>query len=130
MPRGWADLMRLWYSTYTPIRISTDGTNAGYDKKYSKLTAEEKLSWWKLEEANVNPFHTLKPGAMNGVTILDFDDLEAMVKRLVKQINRSEEHTSELQSLMRISYAVFCLKKKKPPLHKSEKRAPKQHTKQ
>src|SRR3546814_2014998 len=32
-------------------------------------------------------------------------------------INRSEEHTSELQSLMRISYAVFCLKKKKKPKH-------------
>src|SRR3546814_7636329 len=32
-------------------------------------------------------------------------------------IKRSEEHTSELQSLMRISYAVFCLKKKK--LHKN-----------
>src|SRR3546814_3867416 len=30
----------------------------------------------------------------------------------VKEIPRSEEHTSELQSLMRISYAVFCLKKK------------------
>src|SRR3546814_2861392 len=29
------------------------------------------------------------------------------------KIGRSEEHTSELQSLMRISYAVFCLKKKK-----------------
>src|SRR3546814_2187001 len=29
--------------------------------------------------------------------------------------HRSEEHTSELQSLMRSSYAVFCLKKKKPP---------------
>src|SRR3546814_2878863 len=29
---------------------------------------------------------------------------------------RSEEHTSELQSLMRISYAVFCLKKKKPTI--------------
>src|SRR3546814_3446628 len=29
------------------------------------------------------------------------------------RIGRSEEHTSELQSLMRISYAVFCLKKKK-----------------
>src|SRR3546814_3958049 len=29
-----------------------------------------------------------------------------------QQANRSEEHTSELQSLMRISYAVFCLKKK------------------
>src|SRR3546814_2347531 len=33
--------------------------------------------------------------------------------------NRSEEHTSELQSLMRISYAVFCLKKKK---HKQQER--------
>src|SRR3546814_7020262 len=37
-------------------------------------------------------------------------------------VQRSEEHTSELQSLMRISYAVFCLTKKKthvhqPPLH-------------
>src|SRR3546814_1687171 len=31
----------------------------------------------------------------------------------VQQPRRSEEHTSELQSLMRISYAVFCLKKKK-----------------
>src|SRR3546814_4248422 len=31
--------------------------------------------------------------------------------------DRSEEHTSELQSLMRISYAVFCLKKKKQKLH-------------
>src|SRR3546814_10880273 len=35
---------------------------------------------------------------------------------------RSEEHTSELQSLMRISYAVFCLKKKKTPhINKKER---------
>src|SRR3546814_5230951 len=32
---------------------------------------------------------------------------------LIDDPSRSEEHTSELQSLMRISYAVFCLKKKK-----------------
>src|SRR3546814_3650390 len=31
--------------------------------------------------------------------------------------DRSEEHTSELQSLMRTSYAVFCLKKKKPQIN-------------
>src|SRR3546814_989513 len=42
----------------------------------------------------------------------------AIVSRFDEQhasaiIERSEEHTSELQSLMRISYAVFCLKKKK-----------------
>src|SRR3546814_1646270 len=34
--------------------------------------------------------------------------------RPVHQLARSEEHTSELQSLMRISYAVFCSKKKNP----------------
>src|SRR3546814_5406351 len=37
------------------------------------------------------------------------------IARVCRQVNseiRSEEHTSELQSLMRISYAVFCLKKK------------------
>src|SRR3546814_18457938 len=32
--------------------------------------------------------------------------------RILAQLERSEEHTSELQSLMRISYAVFCLKQK------------------
>src|SRR3546814_5471170 len=37
--------------------------------------------------------------------------------RLYGSNTRSEEHTSELQSLMRISYAVFCLKKKKPHIN-------------
>src|SRR3546814_4126955 len=37
----------------------------------------------------------------------------AALGRIAAQCHRSEEHTSELQSLMRISYAVFCLHKKK-----------------
>src|SRR3546814_368044 len=46
------------------------------------------------------------------------DDLAAVAGAgpaaiLVPKVDRSEEHTSELQSLMRNSYAVFCLKKKK-----------------
>src|SRR3546814_3918743 len=40
----------------------------------------------------------------------EFDDEFA---QLASEFDRSEEHTSELQSLMRNSYAVFCLKKKK-----------------
>src|SRR3546814_1860504 len=40
------------------------------------------------------------------------DHLNPGVKTRAKKPRRSEEHTSELQSLMRISYAVFCLKKK------------------
>src|SRR3546814_1232555 len=39
---------------------------------------------------------------------------------LRKQVVRSEEHTSELQSLMRISYAVFCLKKTKNTIKHKE----------
>src|SRR3546814_6368727 len=40
-------------------------------------------------------------------------------KALEAMRRRSEEHTSELQSLMRISYAVFCLKKKKIEMKRS-----------
>src|SRR3546814_9161111 len=43
-----------------------------------------------------------------------------------QRLSRSEEHTSELQSLMRISYAVFCLKKK----NKQQNKTPKQDIKQ
>src|SRR3546814_4247127 len=52
-------------------------------------------------EAEISP---PQQGALVAVQPFDIDAAEA---------ERSEEHTSELQSLMRISYAVFCLKKKK-----------------
>src|SRR3546814_2684317 len=43
--------------------------------------------------------------------------LKAIAAKPDAVLIRSEEHTSELQSLMRISYAVFCLKKQKKKLH-------------
>src|SRR3546814_3361348 len=42
-------------------------------------------------------------------------------------LRRSEEHTSELQSLMRISYAVFCLKKKRSTIKKKRREQPPRH---
>src|SRR3546814_9049326 len=62
----------------------------------------------------------------------DCDELAALCKaggdplrlNVLRALARSEEHTSELQSLMRISYAVFCLKKKKKKItspHKQPK---------
>src|SRR3546814_8109709 len=42
---------------------------------------------------------------------------ELMLGLVLLGLARSEEHTSELQSLMRISYAVFCLKKKRKTKH-------------
>src|SRR3546814_1916996 len=57
--------------------------------------------------------------------VTDYDDDQAIFELAATELrdqldqqrkrSRSEEHTSELQSLMRNSYAVFCLKKKKQP---------------
>src|SRR3546814_9258371 len=51
---------------------------------------------------------------LSELDIIDSVDATAIIDQIAKAIEtlRSEEHTSELQSLMRISYAVFCLKKK------------------
>src|SRR3546814_10302746 len=55
------------------------------------------------------------PGAQDGCGVLRLPGRTAHWRALIHQseqhLLRSEEHTSELQSLMRISYAVFCLKK-------------------
>src|SRR3546814_4815315 len=48
-----------------------------------------------------------------GIDHRDPPHLRSWIKRAAPRLNRSEEHTSELQSLMRISYAVFCLKKQR-----------------
>src|SRR3546814_4998456 len=45
------------------------------------------------------------------------EHLGPVLRGRLHRLPRSEEHTSELQSLMRISYAVFCLKKKKTHYH-------------
>src|SRR3546814_10035540 len=50
---------------------------------------------------------------LRNVCSQDFDRPALPQLGLLGELDRSEEHTSELQSLMRISYAVFCLKKKK-----------------
>src|SRR3546814_5593700 len=47
--------------------------------------------------------------------------IDEMLARVGTEKMRSEEHTSELQSLMRISYAVFCLKNKRSRTKKSQK---------
>src|SRR3546814_2898807 len=63
----------------------------------------------------------IMPSASRDDKLWPEDDWRAVFARLREagctlRVLRSEEHTSELQSLMRISYAVFCLKKKKTTL--------------
>src|SRR3546814_361764 len=71
---------------------ASNGTN-GPDSKANIQT--------ELEQLSTQIVSTVKNTSFNGIQLFSG--------------TRSEEHTSELQSLMRISYAVFCLKKKKTP---------------
>src|SRR3546814_7822604 len=63
-----------------------------------------------------SPIHTMPPRVTAATTITETG--ARLAGRLAVSCRlRSEEHTSELQSLMRNSYAVFCLKKKKKQKH-------------
>src|SRR3546814_3024009 len=55
------------------------------------------------------------PDTRRPIKLVTGERIEIDVER--RNVDRSEEHTSELQSLMRISYAVFCLKKKKQTIY-------------
>src|SRR3546814_8414992 len=63
----------------------------------------------KIDDATAQPAEFKR---LSGFQIVQHGGLHVVGQRIY-ELHRSEEHTSELQSLMRISYAVFCLKKKK-----------------
>src|SRR3546814_3954095 len=70
------------------------------DTGQAARVADFLLAWWD--------------GGTNGhFPLLHLSNCDPTIGEDMVIIMRSEEHTSELQSLMRISYAVFCLKKKK-----------------
>src|SRR3546814_3095906 len=75
-----------------------------------------------------DPVSMLSNNPEEGVTKLKFMDGKiATVNGFLGEIEvRSEEHTSELQSLMRISYAVFCLKKKNQTRFNGQKKQSRQ----
>src|SRR3546814_4851375 len=59
--------------------------------------------------------------ATTGQQQVDRGDMPPQLRQMLAAPARSEEHTSELQSLMRTSYAVFCLKTKKNNRHNTTK---------
>src|SRR3546814_6597237 len=83
---------------------------------YVFLTSVGALVLWSLGMSGFDAIsHAMTSIATGGfsnydASIAHFDN--AGIEWAMSVIMRSEEHTSELQSLMRISYAVFCLKKK------------------
>src|SRR3546814_7312990 len=82
-----------------------------------KLLAKEFKSAYSFEAQFDKLMQRANYNETNGIVVgPEFSRVfaEIILQRVDQKViaNRSEEHTSELQSLMRISYAVFCLKKK------------------
>src|SRR3546814_6307880 len=80
------------------------------------LTVNDTIAKWLTQTVPVGQVLTVR-GCITVVLALAWAATsgrlaELRVRRWRLHLLRSEEHTSELQSLMRISYAVFCLKKK------------------
>src|SRR3546814_4099647 len=105
---------------YTPRfrSITTDDTSAGSGAAAARALADgNRLILGPLLAENVGA--VLAETRKNGIPLISFSNdsgaagANVFVMGHVPEQSRSEEHTSELQSLMRISYAVFCLKKKK-----------------
>src|SRR3546814_4226363 len=84
------------------IDIAFDSPRPDDDVLKAQLRAMRTPTWLAYAEQASNP---------NTIFYEQQKFLEAFIADVTTA--RSEEHTSELQSLMRISYAVFCLKKKK-----------------
>src|SRR3546814_3669019 len=92
-----------------PTLFRSDFTGLGVDDIESGLRTAPVLD---LERHAPAVFGALEHQAV-------IEGVEDFLARHAQRI-RSEEHTSELQSLMRISYAVFCLKQKKNEEHTSQ----------
>src|SRR3546814_2895271 len=88
---------KFWRKLMTPSKINQNELDELMDKAGRKGVAAAILA---AQDAGLVKFP---------VPLFGLKDAEERIDGIV---GRSEEHTSELQSLMRISYAVFCLKKK------------------
>src|SRR3546814_9321080 len=92
---------------FNPLAI-TDSDLTGYRRDNQKLFQSTGNLIW-----DVGPVPGLQARASYSYDFTFWENKSLQKPYYLYDYDRSEEHTSELQSLMRISYAVFCLKKKK-----------------
>src|SRR3546814_3295130 len=85
-------------------------------------TPDRELARQQMEQTVMRAVDALPGELRTAITLREVEGLsyEEIAQRMDCPIGRSEEHTSELQSLMRISYAVFRLKKKKLKIVKTK----------
>src|SRR3546814_5687028 len=98
-----------------PPRSTRTDTLCPYTTRFRSVLSVTQIQ--AGEAINVIPDHAILQGTVRTFSIETLDLIEQQMSKLSTELcaafgaTRSEEHTSELQSLMRISYAVFCLNK-------------------
>src|SRR3546814_2634957 len=105
-----------FFDDFAKLINGAAGTLAGVGRE-AEAAARERAKEWigGLDFVSRDEFEAVKEMAAKAREEAEAlrARLEALENSAAQKASRSEEHTSELQSLMRISYAVFCLKKKK-----------------
>src|SRR3546814_2860328 len=99
-----------------PPRYTRTDTLFPYTTLFRSYFADQRIEEGRLTRRGAAGDQDVEPPthrlAQRCRDIAGVDERSHPVDRRLLSVTRSEEHTSELQSLMRISYAVFCLKKK------------------
>src|SRR3546814_3638638 len=99
-------------TTITPIYSTT--AHATGDGRNGQVQSDDGL----IDLPVLTPTELGGPGGATNPEQLFAAGYAACFHSALRLVARSEEHTSELQSLMRISYAVFCLQKKKKSIER------------
>src|SRR3546814_3877356 len=124
--------------TVTPVPVASTGrsdgspsVNLGFPRGARHTTSNGPMRWinWDDPPSNDQSVHF---EVLHDERRHSFKEMLVLIRRPsrqgqageIRRVSRSEEHTSELQSLMRISYAVFCLKKKTIPKYQQTYQQP------
>src|SRR3546814_7224818 len=102
----------LFRSDVDPVELNLPFERFLNPKRKSPPDFDIDFSWNERDEIYDYIFNRYQTGHIALMGAMSTFRSRSILRELGK-VYRSEEHTSELQSLMRISYAVFCLKKKK-----------------
>ena len=119
MPKSWQVQAVNWFKAFTPVRVVVKNDKCEFDPAYKRLTKEEKLTWWKLEEANITPFYESDEPDPKDNT-LDFEALlkmvEGMAKRIEKRVEAGEVKEEDILTAKDVAARLkgFKVKRVKP----------------
>jgi hypothetical protein len=91
MPKSWCAGLEEWFKLFSPIRVVTKNGKCEFDPAYKKLSKDEKLTWWKLEDAAMTSFIDLEPDMNSNAKPLDLAALLKLLERQADGLDKKAE---------------------------------------